>query len=324
MHEHNHESSHESHGHAGHGHASQGHAGHGHHHGAASFGWAFPIGVALNAGFVVFEVVGGVLANSTALLADAGHNLGDVLGLLGAWVAAMLARRLPSARYTYGLRAGTILASLANAAILLISIGAILVEALRRLLMPVPVEADTVIVVALIGIAINGATALMFAAGRRGEINVRSVFQHMAADAVISAGVVLAAIVVALTRWNWIDPVASIAVALAIGWGTWSLFRESLGMMLGAVPSGIEPDSVKEYLLSVPGVVAIHDLHIWSMSTTETALTCHLVVPGDPHGPNFLADIARELSQRFDIDHPTLQIERHIDVHCLLAPANVV
>jgi len=297
---------------------------HGHDHGAPAFSRAFPIAVALNAGFVVFEVGGGILAHSTALLADAGHNLGDVLGLIGAWVAAMLARRLPSARFTYGLRSGTILASLANAAILLVSIGAILVEALRRLLMPVSVAADTVIVVALIGIVINGVTALMFAAGRKGEINARGVFQHMAADTVISGGVVLAAIVIALTGWNWIDPTASIVVALAIGWGTWRLFGESLGMMLDAVPAGIRPEEVRAYLLQLPGVIAIHDLHIWPMSTTETALTCHLVMPGDPPGPEFLAEAAHELAERFGIGHPTLQVEQHAEVRCLLEPEQVV
>ncbi len=222
------------------------------------------------------------------------------------------------------LRSGTILASLANAAILLVSIGAILVEALRRLLMPVAVAADTVIVVALIGIVINGATAAMFAAGRKGEINARGVFQHMAADAVISAGVVLAAIAVALTGWNRIDPTASIVVALAIGWGTWRLFRESLGMMLGAVPAGIRPEEVRDYLLQLPGVAAIHDLHIWPMSTTETALTCHLVMPGEPPGPDFLAEAAHALAERYGIGHPTLQVERHAEVRCMLEPEQVV
>ncbi len=306
------------------GHRHDGHGGHGHAHVTPALNRAFPVGVALNAGFVLFEVVGGVFAHSTALLADAGHNLGDVLGLVGAWVAMILARRLPSARYTYGLRSGTIMASLANAAILLISIGAILVEALRRLLLPVPVVADAVIVVALIGIAVNGGTALLFAAGRKGELNVRSAFQHMAADTLISAGVVAAAIAVRLTGWNRIDPAASIIVALAITWGTWRLFRESLGMMLDAVPPGIEPAAVRAYLLSLPGVVAIHDLHIWPMSTTETALTCHLVIPGDPHGPDFLVEVAHELAERFAIDHPTLQVEQHAETRCLLAPEEVV
>jgi len=308
-----------------HHHHEHGHAhGGGHLHTTSGLNRAFPIGVALNAGFVLFEVVGGVFAHSTALLADAGHNLGDVLGLLGAWLAMMLARRLPSARYTYGLRGGTIMASLANAAILLMSIGAILVEALRRLLLPVPVAADAVIVVALIGIAVNGGTALLFASGRKGELNARSAFQHMAADALISAGVVVAAIAVRLTGWNRIDPAASIVVALAIGWGTWRLFRESLGMMLDAVPLGIEPDSVRAYLLGLPGVVAIHDLHIWPMSTTETALTCHLVIPGEPPAPDFLVEVAHTLAERFAIDHPTLQVERHAEMRCLLAPEEVV
>ncbi len=304
-----------------------GHADHyppGHAHTAADFGRAFAIGTALNLAFVLIEVAGAILANSTALLADAGHNLGDVLGLVGAWVAAALAKRLPSARYTYGLRSGTILASLANAATLLVSIGAILVEALRRLVAPAPVAAAWVVAVALIGIAVNGATALLFAAGRRGEINVRSVFLHMAGDAVISAGVVVAALGVAATGWNRIDPVASIMIVAAIGWSTWGLFRESLAMMLDAVPPGIHPEEVRAYLLALPGVVAIHDLHIWPMSTTETALTCHLVMPGAAPGPEFLAETGRTLARRFAIGHPTLQVERTIEVTCVLAPDHVV
>jgi len=291
---------------------------------APDFGRAFAIATALNLAFVGFEVVGAVFANSTALLADAGHNLGDVLGLVGAWVAALLALRLPSARYTYGLRSGTILASMANAAILLVSIGAILVEAVRRLVSPLPVAADWVAAIALVGIAVNGGTAFLFASGRRGELNVRSVFRHMTGDAVISAGVVVAALAVAATGWSRIDPVASILIVVAIGWSTWTLFRESLAMMLDAVPPGIEPGEVRAYLLGLPGVVAIHDLHIWPMSTTETALTCHLVMPGIAPDPEFMVEVGRVLARDFGIGHPTLQVECASDVTCVLAPDRVV
>ncbi len=303
-------------------HHDQGHAGHAHD--APAFGRAFAVGTALNLGFVVLEVVAAVFANSTALLADAGHNLGDVLGLIAAWVAALLAMRLPSARFTYGLRSATILASLANAAILLMSMGAILVEALRRLIVPAPVAAWWVVAVALIGIAVNGGTALLFASARRGELNLRMVFWHMAVDAVISAGVMVAGFLVLATGWNRIDPVASILIVAAIGWSTWGLFRESLAMMLDAVPAGIRPEEVRTYLSGLPGVVAIHDLHIWPMSTTETALTCHLVMPGAAPGPEFLVEIGEALAARFAIGHPTLQVETTIETQCALAPDHVV
>ncbi|MGH7118588.1 MAG: cation diffusion facilitator family transporter [Acetobacteraceae bacterium] len=303
----------------GHGHGGYAHAGE-----EIPLGRAFALGAALNLGLVVLEVLAAIFANSTALLADAGHNLGDVLGLIAAWVAAVLAVRLPSARFTYGLRSGTILASLANAAILLMSMGAILVEALRRLIAPAPVEPSWMVVVALIGIAVNGGTALMFAAERHGELNARSVFWHMAADAAISAGVVVAAILIAITGWNRIDPVASILIVGAIGWSTWGLFRESLAMMLDAVPAAIRPEEVRTYLLGLPGVVAIHDLHIWPMSTTETALTCHLVMPGAAPGPEFLAETGEALAERFTIGHPTLQVESTSEARCVLAPDDVV
>lgn len=297
---------------------------HGHDHEASDFGRAFAIGTVLNLAFVIVEVAGGILAHSMALLADAGHNFGDVLGLLGAWVAVILARRLPTARYTYGLRSGTILASLANASILLVSIGAILLESLRRLVFPAPVAAMDVVVIALVGIAVNGGTALLFLRGRQGDINVRSAFVHMAGDAAISAGVVVAAVAVAATGWNRIDPAAGILIAVAIGWTTWGLFRESLDMMVDAVPAGIRPEEVRAYLLALKGVASIHDLHIWPMSTTETALTCHLVMPGEPPGPEFLVEVAGELADRFGIGHPTLQVERRAEVACALAPDHLV
>ncbi|MGH7051213.1 MAG: cation diffusion facilitator family transporter [Acetobacteraceae bacterium] len=296
----------------------------GHAAGGLAFGRAFAVGAALNLGFVILEVIVAVFANSTALLGDAGHNLGDVLGLVAAWLAAGLALRLPSARFTYGLGSGTILASLANAAILLVSIGAILVEALRRLIAPAPVDAGWVAGIALVGIAVNAATAVLFAAGRHGDLNVRSVFQHMLADAVISAGVVVAALLVAATGWNRIDPLASILIVVVIGWTTWGLFRESLAMMLDAVPTAIRPDEVRACLLGLPGVAAIHDLHIWAMSTTETALTCHLVMPHAAPGPEFLLEAGAVLRERFGIGHPTLQVESTADVRCALAPDHVV
>ncbi|HEX7389457.1 MAG TPA: cation diffusion facilitator family transporter [Acidiphilium sp.] len=300
-HDHSHDHGDHDH-HHGHGHA-------GHSHAPASFGRAFAIGTGLNAGFVIVEVIAGIAAHSMVLIADAGHNLGDVLGLLMAWVAAILARRAPTPRYSYGLGRGTILAALANAAILLVSVGAIAVESLRRLIAPEPVGTVTVMIVAAIGIAINGSTALMFASGRKGDLNIRAAFQHMAYDALVSLGVVIAGAAILLTGWERIDPLASLAIAAVIVVGTWGLLRESAGLAMDAVPSGIAPDAVRDYVLSLPEVAAIHDLHIWPMSTTETALTLHLVTPGGHPGDGFMTDIAKALHEKFGIDHTTVQID---------------
>jgi cobalt-zinc-cadmium efflux system protein len=284
-----------------------------HDHGPADFGRAFAIGVALNAGFVVVEAVFGFLSGSMALVADAGHNLSDVLSLLIAWAAGVAAKRPPSERYTYGLKSSTILAALANAALLLVAIGAILFETVRRLFEPVPPEGWTMIVVAAIGVAINTATALLFMRGRRGDLNIRGAFLHMAADALVSLGVVLAGALILLTGALWIDPVTSLVIVLVIAWGTWGLARDSVRMGLLGVPDTIDQNGVRAYLGALPGVVAVHDLHIWPMSTTETALTAHLVVPTGHPGDGFLASVAQGLDTQFHIAHATVQVEQDRD-----------
>jgi len=314
------------HDHSGHDHAGHSHGpGHAHHHGPASFDRAFLIGITLNLGFVIVEAAYGFLANSLALLADAGHNLSDVLGLLLAWVAASLAKRRPSLRFTYGMKRTPILASLANAMLLLVASGAIIYEAIQRLSTPAPVAEMTVIWVALIGIAINGATALGFVAGRKNDINIRGAFLHMVADAVVSLGVVLSGLLVLFTGWMWVDPAVSIIVAAVIVIGTWSLLKESVNLSLDAVPSTIDRKAIEAYLASLPGVSEVHDLHIWPMGTTEVALTAHLVRPGATLDDSLLADACRTLASRFGIGHATLQIELGDPAHpCTLAPSEVV
>lgn len=317
-----HDHDHSGHDHAGHRHGPGGHA---HSHAPASFDRAFLIGIALNTGFVIAEAVYGFLANSLALLADAGHNLSDVLGLLLAWVAASLARRRPSARFTYGMKRTPILASLANAMLLLVASGAILYEAVQRLGTPAPVAETTVIWVALVGIVINGATALGFVAGRKDDINIRGAFLHMVADAVVSLGVVLSGLLVLFTGWMWVDPAVSIVVAVVIVVGTWSLLKEAVSLSLDAVPASIDRAAIERYLAALPGVAEVHDLHIWPMSTTEVALTAHLVRPGAALDDQLLAQACRDLSSRFGIQHATLQIEAGDPAHpCTLASSDVV
>lgn len=300
------------------------HAGHGHSHAPASFGRAFAIGTALNIGFVVVEAVYGILAGSMALLADAGHNLSDVLGLVIAWGAATLAKRSPSARYTYGLRSSSILAAFLNALLLLVAIAVIAVEAIRRFSEPAPVAGTTVMIVAAIGIVINGVTAWLFASGRKGDLNVRGAFLHMAADAAVSAGVVVAGFIISRTGWAWIDPVTSLVIVAVIAIGTWGLLRDSVNMSLQATPPGLDTEEVAEFLRQRPGVAAIHDLHIWPLSTTETALTVHLLVPGGYPGDAYTADLATALHDRFGIDHATVQIETDAGTPCRLEPDAVV
>ena len=265
------------------------------------------------------------MTGSLALLADAGHNLSDVLGLLMAWGAVALAKQLPTARRTYGLRKGTILASLANAGLLLVAVGAIVWEAVRRFGAPEPVAPGPVIIVAAIGVVINTATALMFMRGHN-DLNVRGAFLHMAADAAVSLGVVFAAIVIWMVPgWTWIDPAMSLVIAAVIVAGTWGLLRDSLDMALDAAPRGIDPEAVRAWLAARPGVTEVHDLHIWAMSTTETALTAHVTRPDNSDSDAFLHDTAQALSERFRIGHPTLQIETGAGGHaCQLAPADVV
>lgn len=296
----------------------------GHSHAPQDFGRAFAIGIALNMVFVVAEAAFGYFSNSMALIADAGHNLSDVAGLVVAWIAAGLSKRPPSARYTYGLRGSSILAALFNAVFLLIAVGAIGWEAVVRLFAPEPVAGITVMVVAGIGIVINAVTAWLFASGRHSDLNIRGAYLHMAADAAVSAAVVVAGVIILLTGWYWIDPAVSLIVAVVIVWGTWGLLRDSTALSLAAVPRDIDPTAVRAFLSKLPGVTQIHDLHIWGMSTTEVALTCHLVMPGGSPGDPFLVDLAHELQHDFGIAHTTVQIETDPNTVCALAPEHVV
>jgi len=308
----------ESHDHAHHGH------GH-HHHGPVSYGRAFAIGISLNLVYVAAEAAYGVIGGSLALIADAGHNLSDVLGLALAWLAAWLSARAPSARYSYGLRGSSILAALTNASLLLVATGAIAWQAVLRLLDPAPVQGITIMVVAAIGVAVNGLTAMLFLAGRKSDLNIRGAFLHMASDALVSLAVVATGAGILLTGWLWLDPAISLAISAVIVWGTWSLMRESLDLALHAAPRGIDPAAVQRYLAALPGVTEVHDLHIWAMSTTETALTAHLVRPEAALDDALLTDACRELRHRFSIHHATLQVEAGSEAHpCELAPHGVV
>ncbi len=283
---------------------------HAHSRATANFNAAFAIGIGLNAAYVLFEVIFGILSHSLALVADAGHNLSDVLGLLLAWGATAMAKSIPTKRRTYGLRGSSILAALFNAIFLLVSVGAIVWEALRRFNAPTHVAATTVIWVSLLGIAINTATAVMFMSGRKGDLNIRGAFLHMAADAAISAGVVVAGVAILWTSWYWIDPVVSLVISAVIVWGTWDLLRESVNLALQAVPENINAEDVQHFLERLPGVTRVHDLHIWAMSTTETALTAHLVKPDAEIDDALLARICDELHHRFEIGHATIQLEK--------------
>ncbi|MET3966698.1 MULTISPECIES: cation diffusion facilitator family transporter [Bradyrhizobium] len=322
--------SHDHHGHHHHDHAGHGHD-HGHNHGSghphvhapANFGTAFAIGISLNTALVVAEAIYGYIGNSTALLADAGHNLSDVLGLVVAWCASIAARRAPSGRFTYGFRASTILAALANAVFLLVATGAIGWEAILRLREPEPVAGVTVMVVAGIGILINGFTAMLFARGRKDDINIEGAYLHMAADAAVSLGVVISAALIIWTGWLWLDPVTSLVICATILWSTTSLLRGSIDMSMAAAPKGTDIAAIRIFLLERPGVSGIHDLHVWPISTTETALTCHLVMPAGA-GDAFLMETAQQLRVSFRIGHTTLQIETHPDNGCALAPDDVV
>lgn len=287
----------------------QNHA-HSHNHGSADFGTAFVVGILLNLGFIAVEVTFGFLADSMALLADAGHNLSDVLGLALAWGGSILVKRKPNARFSYGLKKSSILAAFFNALLLLVAIGAILAEAIRRLGSPQPADGGTVMAVAAIGIVINGVTALLFARGRKQDINIRGAYLHMAADAAVSAGVVVAGFLMTATGKLWIDPVTSLVVAAVILWGTWGLLVESTAMTLAGVPKGIDSVQVGRALEQLPGVAAIHHLHIWSISTTETALTVHLVVSDDINQDQLIRQACAHVSKLFAINHSTIQVER--------------
>lgn len=282
---------------------------HGHHHAPNSFGTAFAIGIGLNLLFVTIEAGAGLWVNSVALLSDAGHNLSDVLGLVVAWAGATMARTGSSPRFTYGLKKASILAALANAIFLLVAIGAIAAEAIRRLLHPAPTEGSVVMAVAAVGILVNGATALLFQSGRHHDINIRGAFLHMAADALVSVGVVAAGYAIVLTGKDWIDPVVSLVVAAIILLGTMSLLKESVWMSLAGVPAGMNVAEVQSALADLPGVEAVHDLHVWPMSTTENALTAHLFAPGASGTDDLLSTARAMIERRFAIHHSTLQIE---------------
>jgi cobalt-zinc-cadmium efflux system protein len=283
---------------------------HHHHHSAPDFSRAFGVGVALNVIFVVVEVIFGLASNSLALLTDAGHNLSDVLGLLLAWGAAALATRKPSARRTYGYSRATILASLGSGLLLLVAVGAITWEALGRLFEPVEPVGTTIMVVAAIGVVINTATALMFLRGKDSDLNIRGAYLHMAADAAVSLGVVISGALIWWFGWAWVDPAVSLLIAAVIFWSTWGLLRDSLNLAVDGVPEQIDPEQVRAFLLAQPAVQAMHDLHIWPMSTTDTALTAHLVMSPLPDSDNFLNELAVRLHEQFSIEHVTIQLER--------------
>lgn len=314
-HSHSHSHSH------GHGHS------HGHSHsGPRDYNKAFAIGVILNLVFVGIEATYGFISNSLALIADAGHNLSDVIGLALAWGAVWLSRKKPTLRYTYGLRRSSILSALFNSVLLLVVVGGITWEALRRFWTPAEVQTGTMMTVAFVGILINSATAMLFVSGRKTDLNIRGAYLHMAADALVSVGVVIAGLIIQTTHLLWIDPVVSILISVVITLGTWGLLKDSLNLAMDAVPMSIDIANVKQYFMSIENVTEVHDLHIWAMSTTETALTVHLVMPEELHRDEFLAKVSQDLKTKFQIDHPTIQIESG-DLkafECTLKPDDVV
>jgi cobalt-zinc-cadmium efflux system protein len=297
------------HAHHDHHHHAHGHD-HGHHHHApADFGRAFAIGITLNLAFVLIEAGAGLIYGSMALIADAGHNLSDVLALALAWIASIAAQRPPQGRFTYGYKSSTILAALANALLLAVAIGAILFETLHRMMNPIEPQGMAMVVVAGIGIGINALTAMLFLKGQD-DLNIRGAYLHMMTDALVSLGVVVAGVLILVTGLVWIDPLVSLVILAVIAWGTWGLARDSLTMGLLAAPAGIDLGEVRRHLAGFEGVSAVHDLHVWPMSTTEIALTAHLVMPGTPAPDSFLRDVAASLEERFGVGHATLQIER--------------
>lgn len=320
-HDHDHDHDHD-HGRDDHAHDhDHGGLGHHHHHGPARHDAAFALGVSLNAALVAAQLAVGWIAGSIALMADAVHNLGDVAGLLLAWGAAVLGRRRPTAGRTYGWRRGTILASLANGMLLTGSIGAIAVEAVRRLIHPGPVEAVPVALVAALGLVVNGATALLFMRGREHDLNLRGAFVHMAGDAVLSAGVVAAALLIHFTGQTWLDPAVSLVIAAVIGASTWRLMVESFGLAMDAVPPGLDAAQIEAYLAGLPGVAEVHDLHVWALSTTENAVTAHLVQPEAALRETLVMTAVTGLKDRFGIGHATIQVESVGCAGCALAGA---
>jgi len=282
---------------------------HGHDHGRKNYGRAFIIGISLNLVFVIVETVYGISARSVALVADAAHNLSDVLGLAFAWAAFLLAQRKPSRRRTYGFRKTTVLAALGNSVLLLVAVGGVSWEAIGRLRQPASIEGGVLMAVAAVGVVINGVSAMLFAKGRKGDANLKGAFLHLAADAAVSFGVVVAGFIILRTGWMWLDPLVSLVVSVVILVGTWGLLKQSVNLALDAVPEGIDAEAVNTYLAGLPGVLEVHDLHIWAMSTTETALTAHLVMATNTCEPRFLGNVGRALHEKFKIDHATLQVE---------------
>lgn len=299
--------------------------GHGHSHAPASFGRAFAVGVSLNVSYVIIEGIYGYLSDSLALLADAGHNLSDVLGLLMAWAASYLATRGPTTRRTYGYKSTSTLAALANGVLLLLATGAIGWESIVRLMHPEPVQTTIMLWVAAAGVVVNGGTALMFMSGRKGDINVRGAFLHMAADAVVTLGVIVAALLIRATGWLWLDPAVSLVIAAVILVGTWRLLIDSANLALDAVPEGIDPTAVRAWLGTLPGVVEVHDLHVWAIGTTDTALTAHLVRDDSGRDRDLLLGVQEGARQRFGIAHATVQLETsEAASDCLLRPDHVI
>jgi cobalt-zinc-cadmium efflux system protein len=290
-------------------------AGHNHDHAPAEFNRAFAIGITLNGVFVAIEAFYGWRVNSLALLADAGHNLSDVIGLVLAWGGALALKLRPNARHTYGWQRGTILAAFANALLLLVAMGSLIWEAVGRIGAPQPMHSATIMAVAGVGVAINTATALLFMRGSKTDLNIRGAFLHMAADALVSVGVVVAGALALWFGWNWLDPVVSLLIAAVVVVGTWSLFRQSLHLLFDGVPEHIDLAAVQGYLESLPGVDHVHDLHVWAMSTSHIAMTAHLVMPGGSPGDAFLDEIIDALHERFEIVHPTIQIETAAMAH---------
>jgi cobalt-zinc-cadmium efflux system protein len=326
MHDHHHDEHH----HHDHDHECDDHGhshglGHSHSHAPKDFNTAFAIGIGLNTALVVAQVVFGLAAHSLALVADAGHNFADVLGLMLAWWASRLAKSPPTSDRTYGMGSASILAAVANAIVLLVTMGAVAWEAIQRLQHPHEVHGTVVVFIAALGIAVNGISAALFYSGRKGDLNVRGAFLHLAADAAISLGVVVAGLLIMKTGKLWIDPVASLIITATIIYGTWGLLRDSINLALHAVPRGIEIAEVRKWLEACPGISGVHDLHIWAMSTTETALTAHLIKPDGKLDDSMLQEMAHEMEHRFSIHHVTLQCEQgDVKTPCRQAPENVV
>lgn len=296
---------------------------HGHSHAPGNYGFAFGFGIILNTIFVIIEFLYGILGDSLALIADAGHNVSDILGLVIAWIAVWLGKKGPTSKRTYGYKRSSILAALFNAVFLLVAIGAIAWEAIQRFSTPQPVAGKTVIIVAIIGIVINALTALLFMSGRKHDLNIRGAFIHMAADAIVSLGVVVAGFIILWSGWQWIDPLVSLVIAIVILFSTWGLLKESINLSLDAVPEGIDITSIQNYLSNLPTIIEIHDLHIWGMSTTEAALTVHLIRSEIDDNDLLLQKITKELHDQFGIEHATIQIEKGT-YSCSLQPVDTI